>query len=73
MKIERLNPEFNPVSFTIETQEEADLLLAILAKSNGAYAGDMLYKMFRALGDNNALDVAKFKVTSGNIRIERNV
>lgn len=70
MRIEKQKPDFNPVTIVIETQEEADLLLAITARTGGNHANDMMFKIFTALGGNEALHNGRFEVATGSIRTE---
>jgi hypothetical protein len=71
MKIQKAEPKFNPIIITIETQEEADLLLAVLARVSGGHAHNITYILYQGLGGNDAHDKSVFEVTTGSIRVER--
>lgn len=73
MKIETQKPEFTPITITIESQEEAELLVSILAVTGGGYAGDVLYKLFLGLGGNKTFDKSRFRVVTGSVRVEETV
>lgn len=50
MKFEKAKPQFQPVTITLETQEEADVLHALAGAAGGNMAGDFLFKLYNALG-----------------------
>lgn len=50
MKFEQKDPEFSPVVITLETQEEVDVLHALLAVAGGDYADDFSYRLYDKLG-----------------------
>lgn len=49
MKIEDTSKAFQPIIITIETQEEADVLAAAIARLSGDDPGGNLYKLYCAL------------------------
>ena len=49
MKFEKAKPEFQPVTITLETQEEVDVLHALVGVAGGSMANDFLWKLYRAL------------------------
>lgn len=49
MKVEKKGPEFRPVVITLETQEELDVLHALVALGGGGYADRFLYKLYNEL------------------------
>lgn len=51
MKFEKERPEFRPVTITLETQEEVDVLHALTGVAGGSMADDFLYKLYRALDE----------------------
>ena len=69
VKIEQQEEKFQPIVITLEARGEADLLLSILAVTSGTRENEMLYKLFNALGGNEAYSVSPYRV-KGNIRFE---
>lgn len=53
MKYKQIKPEpqFRPIRITLETQEETDVLHALLGLAAGNYADDFTYKLYERLGD----------------------
>lgn len=56
MKFELAKPKFQPVTITLESQEEVWDLVALLSKAAGGEAyTNIYYQLYRALGGNPAL------------------
>lgn len=51
MKVESKNAKFEPVTITLETQAEVDLLRSVVGRTSGGIGGDFMYKLYRSLGD----------------------
>jgi hypothetical protein len=49
MKFERKDADFRPVVITLESQEEVDVLHALLAMAGGGYANDFSYRLYEKL------------------------
>lgn len=49
MKFEKSAPEFRPVMITLETQEEVDLLHALVGHAGGSYAKGLTYSLYQEL------------------------
>lgn len=59
MKFEESKPEFRPVMITLETQEEVDLLHALVGLAGGPHANGLTYSLYQELdklSDSNASD-----------------
>lgn len=51
MKFEKAEPGFQPVTITLETQEEADVLHALVGAAGGSMADNFLYKLYNSLSE----------------------
>ena len=51
MKIEQKQPEFQPITITLETQEELDQLFAMAKYCTFSNDGDISYELFNELAD----------------------
>lgn len=69
MKIEQDAKKFNPILITLESQGEADLLLAVTGQLGPDHEGGMLYDIFKALGGNDRLSEGKYSAT-GELNIK---
>jgi hypothetical protein len=49
MKYEKKEAEFRPVTITLETQEEVDVLHSLVGVAGGGFANGFLYKLYDAL------------------------
>ncbi len=49
MKFQHENPEFRPITITLEAQAEVDALHALTALACGGYADQFTYKLYIAL------------------------
>lgn len=71
MKFELAKPKFQPVTITLESQEEVWDLVALLSKASmGEAYTNVYYQLYAALGGNETNAGSGLKAT-GNITISR--
>lgn len=68
MKIEK-SGAFQPITITLESQDEVDLLLAVTGQVGGNFEDDMMYKLYRKLGGGERAGVSKY-TTHGSLSVE---
>lgn len=62
MKCEQDNQGFRPITITLETEEEAQVLKNILLFTNGRDADSFAYKLWVELDKSNIKDVEYFTI-----------
>lgn len=65
MKFER-SEQFAPITITLESEEERDVLYTLLMKAPGEYADDMVYKLWGLLRDAGAQNK---RLWTGRLRV----
>lgn len=69
MKFEQEKPKFRPVVITLETQEEADVLHALLGVAGGDCGDDLIWKLYSALG--NVSDSRHQTYWTGGLQVKK--